>query len=51
MERGIFDAAFVRSLVDKHNKGENHDERIWALVNFEMWQRRFFEGESGRGGE
>jgi len=24
--------------------GENHDERLWALVNFEMWQRRFFDG-------
>ncbi len=43
--RGIFDPAFVRSLVARHNSGENHDERIWALVNFEIWQRRFFEGE------
>ena len=46
MERGIFDPAFVRSLVAKHNAGENHDERIWSLVNFEMWQRRFFDGET-----
>lgn len=44
-DRGIFDAAFVRSLVAKHNAGENHDERIWSLVNFEIWQRRFIDGE------
>ncbi|MEP6946324.1 MAG: asparagine synthase (glutamine-hydrolyzing) [Acidobacteriota bacterium] len=45
-ERGIFDPEFVRSLVASHNAGEDHDERIWALVNFEIWQRRFFDGEN-----
>jgi asparagine synthase (glutamine-hydrolysing) len=47
LDRGIFDAKFVRSLVAKHNAGENHDERLWSLVNFEMWQRRFIDGEDG----
>ena len=46
--RGIFDPAFVRSLVAEHNAGENHDERLWALVNFEIWQRRFFDLETGK---
>ncbi len=46
LTRGIFDADFVRSLVARHNSGENHDERIWALVNFEIWQRRFIDCES-----
>ncbi len=41
--RGIFDAGFVADLVKRHNVGENHDERLWALVNFEIWQRRFFD--------
>ena len=45
-ERGIFDPGFVRSLVARHDAGENHDERIWALVNFEIWQRRFFDGQN-----
>ena len=45
MARGIFDAGFVRSLVAKHNAGEDHDERLWALVNFEIWQRQFIDGE------
>lgn len=46
MERGIFDAGFVKKLVAEHNAGANHDERLWSLVNFEIWQRRFTDGES-----
>jgi len=45
MERGIFDADFVRNLVARHRAGENHSERLWALINFEIWQRNFFDGE------
>lgn len=45
LSRGIFNAQFVRELVAKHNAGENHDERLWFLVNFEIWQRRFIDGE------
>ncbi len=43
--RGIFNPAFVRELVARHQAGENHTERLWALINFEIWQRRFFDGE------
>ncbi len=47
LSRGIFDPAFVRSLVRRHQSGgEDHSERLWALVNFEIWQRQFFDGES-----
>jgi asparagine synthase (glutamine-hydrolysing) len=46
LSRGIFEPNFVREIVAKHNAGENHDERLWSLVNFEIWQRRFFDGES-----
>ena len=45
MDRGLFEADFVRKLVANHIAGENHDERIWSLVNFEIWQRRFIDGE------
>lgn len=46
-ERGIFNAQFVRSLVEQHRRGEaNHSERLWALVNLEMWFRRFIDGEN-----
>ena len=46
LKRGIFDAAFVKKLVAEHNAGENHDERLWSLVNFEIWQRRFIDKEN-----
>ena len=46
LSRGIFNNDFVREIVAKHNAGENHDERVWFLVNFEIWQRRFFDGET-----
>ncbi len=45
-ERGIFNAPYLRELVARHLAGENHAERLWMLVNFEIWQRRFFDGES-----
>lgn len=45
MDRGIFDGDYVRKLVAAHNAGENHDERIWSLVNVEIWQRGFIDGE------
>jgi asparagine synthase (glutamine-hydrolysing) len=43
--RGIFNHAYLRQLVDEHQGGVNHSERLWMLVNFEMWQRQFFDGE------
>ncbi|MDT5123036.1 MAG: hypothetical protein QOC96_2518 [Acidobacteriota bacterium] len=46
MSRGLFDEKFVRQLVARHTTGENHSERLWALVNFEMWLRQFVDGES-----
>jgi asparagine synthase (glutamine-hydrolysing) len=45
IRRGIFDREFVTELVARHKSGEEHTERLWALINFEIWQRRFFEGE------
>jgi len=47
MSRGLFSPDFVRELVRRHQTGgEDHSERLWALVNFEMWQRQFFDDES-----
>jgi len=45
LERGVFNQPYVRELVARHAAGENHTERLWMLVNFEIWQRRFFDGE------
>lgn len=43
--RGIFDREYVASLVARHSAGENADEKLWALINFEMWARTFIDGE------
>jgi asparagine synthase (glutamine-hydrolysing) len=45
LSRGIFAPDFVRKLVSLHQSGEDHAERLWSLLNFEMWQRRFFDRE------
>jgi asparagine synthase (glutamine-hydrolysing) len=45
LDRGLFDAAHVRSLVQEHAAGTDHSERLWSLLNFEMWQRTVLEGE------
>jgi asparagine synthase (glutamine-hydrolysing) len=44
--RGVFAADCVSELVKRHRLGgEDHSERLWALVNFEIWQRQFFDGD------
>lgn len=44
--RGIFDRSYLQQLVNEHQGGANHAERLWMLINFEMWQRQFFDGEA-----
>ena len=46
-ERGIFEPAAVTEIVARHRKGENHTERLWTLLNFEMWMRRFIDEDAG----
>ena len=46
LSRGIFAPEFVRNVVSLHQSGEDHSERLWSLVNFEMWLRRFFDREA-----
>lgn len=44
--RGLFDETFVRRMVAEHQSGaRNHAQRLWSLVNFEMWMRQFIDGE------
>jgi asparagine synthase (glutamine-hydrolysing) len=45
-ERGFFKPAALRRLAEEHRSGlREHGDRLWLLVNFEMWQRIFLEGE------
>jgi asparagine synthase (glutamine-hydrolysing) len=43
--RGLFEPAVVGRLVAGHQRGENQSERLWALINLEVWQRIFLDGE------
>jgi asparagine synthase (glutamine-hydrolysing) len=51
MERGVLNPSYVNELVTRHRAGENHSERLWALINFEIWQRRFLDGEEEKPNE
>ena len=45
-ERGLFDTAFLRRLVAEHDAGvRDHGERLWLLINLEIWQRLYIDGE------
>jgi asparagine synthase (glutamine-hydrolysing) len=45
--RGLFRPDAVQRLVAAHMAGgEKHDERLWMLVNWEIWQRIFLDGEA-----
>jgi asparagine synthase (glutamine-hydrolysing) len=43
--RGLFNREYVSEIATRHRAGEDHAERLWMLINFEIWQRRFFDGE------
>ncbi len=46
MSRGLFQPAGLRRLAEEHRGGRwQHDERLWLLVNLEIWQRTFLDGE------
>jgi len=48
--RGQFQPDYLARLVEEHSSGRaDHTERLWTLVNFEMWQRNFLDGEPLRG--
>jgi asparagine synthase (glutamine-hydrolysing) len=44
--RGLFDPAAVRRLAEEHRDGRaSHGDRLWLLLNLEVWQRVFVDGE------
>jgi asparagine synthase (glutamine-hydrolysing) len=44
--RGLFEPEALRTIVESHASGEqNHSERLWSLINLEVWQRIFLDGE------
>ncbi len=44
-QRGYFNQAFIRRLVDRHRRGAwDHTQEIWLLLMLELWHRRFVDG-------
>jgi asparagine synthase (glutamine-hydrolysing) len=44
--RGIFEPAEVWRLAQEHHAGEaNHGDRLWLLLNLEIWLRVFVDGQ------
>jgi len=41
--RGLFRPEAVRAMLKEHDAGEDHARRIWALMQFEVWHRRFVD--------
>ena len=47
LERGLFQPTFLRRLTEEHRTGtRNHGDRLWLLINLEIWQRIFLDGEN-----
>ncbi|MGQ9605380.1 MAG: asparagine synthase (glutamine-hydrolyzing) [Thermogutta sp.] len=47
LRRGWFRPEAVRRLLEEHQAGTwNHSHRIWALLFFELWQRRWIDHDS-----
>ena len=50
LARGHFQRHYLARIVAEHANGAaNHTERLWTLVNFEIWQRHLIDGEPLRG--
>lgn len=44
--RGLFNADVVREIAAEHRSGRgSHGTRLWLLLNLEIWQRIFLDGE------
>ncbi|NOX98092.1 MAG: asparagine synthase (glutamine-hydrolyzing) [Nitrospirae bacterium] len=50
LQRGYFREDYIRQLLDEHcRRHSDHGNRLWALLNLELWQRMFIDG--GRASE
>jgi asparagine synthase (glutamine-hydrolysing) len=48
--RGYFEAQELERLSHEHRSGRiDHTDRLWLLINLEIWQRLFIDGEPMEG--
>jgi asparagine synthase (glutamine-hydrolysing) len=44
LQRGYFEPAAIRRLIDEHVEGKwDHSYRLWNLLCFELWQRTYLD--------
>jgi len=43
IERGYFNRAYIQSMLDRHQAGENWQYHIWNLLMLEMWHLMFID--------
>lgn len=49
VDRGLFDINAVKKILHEHRVGHrDHSDRIWRLLNLELWHRVCLEGDSKR---
>ncbi len=42
-ESGFFNYVYIKKMKEEHLSGKrDHTHRLWALINFNLWQERFF---------
>jgi len=47
IKRGYFKRDVLKSMLDRHSSGNvNNGERIWSLLNLELWHRMFIDKEN-----
>jgi asparagine synthase (glutamine-hydrolysing) len=47
LDRGLFEPDLLKRLAHEHEVGDaNHSERLWLLMNLEIWQRIFLDGNA-----
>jgi asparagine synthase (glutamine-hydrolysing) len=47
--RSLFRMEYIRKIADDHFAGRaRNGDRLWSLINFELWSRRFIDGEVGQ---
>jgi len=50
LARGLFEPSALRRLAASHRAGAvDHGDRLWLLINLELWQRIFLDGEEPAG--
>jgi len=47
LARGHFQPEAIKTLATEHREGRaNHGDKLWLLMNLELWQRQFLDGEA-----